>query len=179
MRGGYQPPKLTPEVAKQICADIQSGCYLTVAAARSGVIPYTIYLWNQRGMREALGRAEAQAQGLPTDGPMSRYEEFFLMLESAKAEARYSAETRVFQTNPLAWLKSGYARRDWQGSDVAVRVTGDDVAKQAADLMGVSDTSLSPTASSAGVYQAIKRRAIPYTNPTEQEQETDTDDDND
>ena len=39
------------------------------------------------------------------------------MLESAKADARYSAETRVFRTQPLAWLKSGYARRDWHESN--------------------------------------------------------------
>lgn len=167
------PPKLTPEVALQICAAITEGCYLTVAAARVGVIPYTIYLWNQRGMREALGRAEAQAQGKPADGPMSCYEEFFLMLESAKAEARYSAETRVFQTNPLAWLRSGYARRDWQGSDVTVRVVGDDVSMQAAELLGVSDTSLSPLMNAGAVRKVMQNKQIPYADQTNQQRTPD------
>ena len=38
------PPKLTHEVALTICAAITEGCYLTVAAARVGVIPYSVYL---------------------------------------------------------------------------------------------------------------------------------------
>jgi hypothetical protein len=153
---------LTPDVALKICAAITEGCYQTVAAARVGVIPYTVYLWNERGKREALGRAEAQAQGKPADGPMSCYEEFHLMLESAKASARYSAETRVFRTNPLAWLKSGYARRDWRESDVTVRVGDDEVAKQVAALLGVSDAASFPMASVGAVSAVMGKRLSPY-----------------
>jgi len=167
------PPKLTSGVALQICAAIAQGCYLTVAAARVGVIPYTIYMWNQRGMREALGRAEAQAQGKPADGPMSRYEEFYLMLESAKADARYSAETRVFQANPLAWLRSGYARHDWRGADVTVRVAEGDGERQAAELLGVSDTSLSPLTNAGAIRKVMQHKQIPYTDQTNQQETAD------
>lgn len=156
------PPKLTHEVALKICAAITEGCYLTVAAARVGVIPYTVYLWNERGKREALGRAEAQAQGKPADGPMSCYEEFHLMLESAKASARYSAETRVFRANPLAWLKSGYARRDWRESDGLAKAVEDEVARQVAAILGVSDSGLSPLKAADAVQDVVRRTRIAY-----------------
>jgi hypothetical protein len=48
---------------------------------------------------------------VPEDTPESVYEQFHRALAKAKAEARYSAETRVFDAMPLAWLKSGYAQR--------------------------------------------------------------------
>jgi hypothetical protein len=50
--------------------------------------------------------AEAQAQGKPADGPMSCHEEFHLMLESAKADARYSAETRTGGSKTHSWKRS-------------------------------------------------------------------------
>ena len=111
------PPKLNPEVAETICAAIAEGCYLTVAGARVGILPYTIYLWNERGKREMHKRQDKRNNGEAADEPMTRYEEFYLMLEGAKAEARFSAETRVFKTMPLMWLKNGYARNDWRGMD--------------------------------------------------------------
>jgi hypothetical protein len=111
------PPKLNYDVSVHICEDIRAGCYQSVAAARAGIIPYTLYMWNEHGKREMQAREARRAQGKPADEPMSIYELFYLNLEAAKADARHSAETRVFRTQPLAWLRSGYARKDWAGEN--------------------------------------------------------------
>ncbi len=58
------------------------------------------------------------------------YEQFHRALERAKAEARYSAETRVFDTMPFASLKSGYARNDWHQSNQLVREVVDELVKR-------------------------------------------------
>jgi len=86
---------LTGPVLDLICSAVREGCYLKVAAARAGIIPYTLYLWNERGKREAKHRAELEALGKPTDETLSMFENLYLSLEAAKAEAHYSAETRV------------------------------------------------------------------------------------
>jgi hypothetical protein len=117
-----QPPKLTPQAMLDICEAISHGCYYTTAAQRVGISPFTLYVWRERGRREVEARDLRRIHGEPGDEPMSRYEEFALMLASAQASARYSAETRVFQTMPLAWLKNGYARRDWRESGTVATV---------------------------------------------------------
>ncbi len=58
------------------------------------------------------------------------YEQFHHALAKAKAEARYSVETRVFDAMPLAWLKSGYARNDWHQSNQLVREVVDELLKR-------------------------------------------------
>jgi hypothetical protein len=58
------------------------------------------------------------------------YEQFHQALAKAKAEARYSAETHVFDAMPLAWLKSGYARNDWHQSNQLVREVVDELVKR-------------------------------------------------
>jgi hypothetical protein len=55
---------------------------------------------------------------------------FHIALEAAKAEARYSAETRVFDAMPFHWLKNGYPRDDWRQSNQVVREVVDEVMRQ-------------------------------------------------
>jgi hypothetical protein len=125
-----RPPKLTPEVEAGICAAIRKGCYARVAAARLGVSAFTMYLWNQRGKREADERDERSMRGEPCDEPPSIYERFHIALEAAQADARYGAETRVFATMPLHWLTKGYARRDRRDSGALVRQVADVVMER-------------------------------------------------
>jgi hypothetical protein len=126
-----RPPKLTPEVIETICAAIREGCYATVAGARAGVGKYTMYLWNQRGQREAEQREERRILGdAVEEPPPSIYEQFHVALEQAKAEARYSAETRVFNAMPLWWLKNGYPRNDWRESHQRVREAVDELMRR-------------------------------------------------
>ncbi len=94
-----RPTLLTPEVQETICAAIRRGCYATVAATRAGVDDFTMSLWDKRGQREAEQRALGKVS---EDTPESVYEQFHRALAKAKAEARYSAETRVFDTMPFA-----------------------------------------------------------------------------
>src|SRR5258708_12699667 len=69
--GGGYPPKLDQEVAETICAAIAEGCYLTVAAARVGVIAYTIYCWNQRGKREMHQREDKRLHAEAPAAPLT------------------------------------------------------------------------------------------------------------
>ena len=122
-----RPTLLTPEVQEVICAAIRRGCYATVAATRAGVDDFTMSLWDKRGQREAEQRALGKVS---EDTPESVYEQFHHALAKAKAEARYSVETRVFDAMPLAWLKSGYARNDWHQSNQLVREVVDELLKR-------------------------------------------------
>jgi hypothetical protein len=124
---GGRPSLLTPDVQETICAAIRRGCYATVAATRAGVDDFTMSLWDKRGQREAEQRALGKVS---EDTPASVYEQFHRALAKAKAEARYSAETRVFDAMPLAWLKSGYARNDWHQSNQLVREVVDELVKR-------------------------------------------------
>jgi hypothetical protein len=90
-----------------------------------------MFLWNHRGRREAEQREERRVLGEPAvDPPPSLYEQFAIALEAAKADARYSAETRVFKAMPLHWLKNDYTRDDWHECGVLVRVVEGEAAKQ-------------------------------------------------
>jgi hypothetical protein len=130
-----RPPLLTPAMIESIAADIERGCYATVAAARAGIGHYTFYLWNKRGEHEAQEREQRDGgDGAPLDTSPSLYEQFYRRLEQAKATARYSAETRVFDTQPTYWLKNGYPRADWREADTYVRVVEDAVAQRLAAL---------------------------------------------
>lgn len=129
--GPGRPPGCTPAVREAICAAIREGCYASVAAARVGIGRYTLLVWDQRGKREL----EQREQEGRTD-PLSLYALFHLELERAKAEARYSAETRVFTAMPLHWLKNGYPRGDWRESDTLVRAVEDEVARKVAEVLG-------------------------------------------
>src|SRR5260370_7385588 len=84
-------------------------------------------LWDKRGQREAEQRALGKVS---EDTRESVYEQFHHALAKAKAEARYSAETRVFDAMPLAWLKSGYARNDWHQSNQLVREVVDELMRR-------------------------------------------------
>jgi hypothetical protein len=72
---GGQPTKLTPTVLEAICAAVRQGCYPTVAGGRVGVAQFTMYLWNQRGKREANARSERELRGESADEPQSIYEQ--------------------------------------------------------------------------------------------------------
>lgn len=89
-----RPMKLTPQVHHQIVSLVQGGTYITVAARAAGITKSTLYRWLERGKRARSGP----------------YREFWLDLMQASATARATAEVKVKQTNPLAWLRYGPGR---------------------------------------------------------------------
>jgi hypothetical protein len=88
--------KLTPDTQAAIVAAIQAGAFATAAAQAAGIHPGTYYDWLKAG---AAGRQP--------------YRDFRDMVLAAHAHARTDAERRVFDENPLAWLRAA-ARPDWQ-----------------------------------------------------------------
>ena len=88
-----RPSKLTPEVHQRIVQLVRGGVFETGAARACGIDPSTLRRWKVRGRREP--------------GP---YRDFLEDLERVKAEARAVAEARVFNENPVTWLKA--AARD-------------------------------------------------------------------
>jgi hypothetical protein len=124
---GGRPSKLTPETLEGICTAVAQGCYETVAAGKAGVGRFALYLWRLRGRNEADRREERRLRGEPGDEPASIYEELYVRLEQAKATARFSAETRVFQSMPAWWLKNGFPREDWRPSNAIVRGVVDEL----------------------------------------------------
>lgn len=112
-----ESPQLTPTLMEQVCADIRQGCHPHVAARRHDINHWDFFVWNKRGEREAQNRE-------PTEPP-SKFEQFYHAVQHAQADARYTAESKVHKTAPLAWLKLGYARADWRESDALVRAVED------------------------------------------------------
>ena len=129
--GPGRPTKLTPDMIEPICEAIRDGCYATVAAGRVGVSGYALTVWSEKGRKESEEREGRALRGEPTDRPPpSIYEQFHIALETAKSQARYSAERRAFATMPLSWLSRGYARNDWRQSNQIVREVVDEVLRR-------------------------------------------------
>ncbi|MGD9890580.1 MAG: hypothetical protein AB7R89_11125 [Dehalococcoidia bacterium] len=82
--------KLTPETQATIVAAIRKGAFAYIAAEAAGIDNSTFYLWLKQGEH---GRE-----------PYRTFRETVLR---AHAEARAAAEARVYEENPLAWLKAG------------------------------------------------------------------------
>jgi hypothetical protein len=124
---------INPTLIEQIANDIRQGCYIKVACRRAHIHHSTWYA------RYAKGEHEANTAP-PGDPPrplaqQSLYERFYAAMEEAKADAQYSAETRVFQTSPLYWLRYGYARDDWRAADDTVRLIEDAVEIKVRQLL--------------------------------------------
>jgi transposase len=112
--------KLTPAVIVAVADAIKEGCFASVSAQRAGISNHTYYMWVRRGQREAEERASEPARFAGV--PHTDYEQFFEAVEEAKAIARYGAETRIYRTQPLQWLRSGYARADWHEVDTTLEL---------------------------------------------------------
>ena len=80
--------KFTPEVQQIIVDAITRGAFQHVAAAAAGIAPSTFYKWL-------------------ADPEMSEFSE---AVTRARATARIGAETRVYDDDPIAWLKAGPGR---------------------------------------------------------------------
>jgi hypothetical protein len=92
-------PKLTPETQLIITEAIRRGAFDWVAAQAAGVDANTFREWLRRG------------QGRDPDRPQTPvYATFATEVARARATARQSAETRVFQDNPFNWLRYGPGR---------------------------------------------------------------------
>lgn len=89
-------PKLTPQLHRQIVSMIRAGAFANVAARAAGIGTTTFYNWLQRGAEAKTGM----------------YREFHDEVIQAKAQARAHAEIRVFQEDPLAYLRLGPGRSD-------------------------------------------------------------------
>jgi hypothetical protein len=91
-----RPPfPLTPEVQEEICRYLASGAFEYVAAQAAG-IPAEVYgRWLQAGRQK---RAREP------------YRTFYRRVQTAMAQARLLAESRVHEKAPHVWLKSGPGR---------------------------------------------------------------------
>jgi hypothetical protein len=127
---------LTAEIIEAIGADIRAGAFDHVAARRAGYSRVTFFKWWKRGERESDERLVEHDY----PAPPSLFEQFYHAVEEAKAEARHSAETRMFRSNPGWWLSHGYARADWRESSQFVRAVQDEVAAQVAALLNFPES---------------------------------------
>ena len=89
-----RPSKLTPETQATSVAGIRAGAFNWVAAQSAGVAPTTFYRWMDEGEQADSGPSR----------------EFHDTVCEARASARVTAEQRVFEDNPLAWLRYGPGR---------------------------------------------------------------------
>jgi hypothetical protein len=89
-----RPTKYTPELTRQIAAYVRAGGYPWAAAQACGIHPRTLTRW--------LTRGEQARRGM--------FFEFCLAVRKAEAEARMSAEARVFAEQPALWLTKGPGR---------------------------------------------------------------------
>jgi hypothetical protein len=91
-----RPPgtvSLTPEIQERILELIRAGVYDFIAAEAVGISERTLREWIQRG------------EGLhPTRPATRKLRRFAREFRQAKAEARASAEIRVYRDNPVRWL---------------------------------------------------------------------------
>jgi len=86
-----EPRYITPELTEALCTLIRKGAYPTIAAQAMGLNSRTY----SRYMRD--GKL----------GHNKKCTEFYVAVMMAKALARQVAEARVFEENPLAWLRYG------------------------------------------------------------------------
>jgi len=90
--------KLTAELAKAICETIRAGAFPTIAAETCGLGQTTFFRWLRIGRSK---RAPAP------------FRQFWQQVEQARATASHNAETRVFRSSPLEWLRKGPGRARW------------------------------------------------------------------
>lgn len=88
-----RPSKLNAETHQRVVQFVRAGVFDHVAARAAGVDPATFRRWMARAEREP--------------GP---YREFREDVLRARAEARATAEARVFQERPFEWLRYGPGR---------------------------------------------------------------------
>jgi hypothetical protein len=84
-------PRLTPRLLEKICSYIRAGACPEAAAEAAGVPGETFRQW--------MTQSELQRRG-----PLAGFRPAVL---EAVATARVFAEAKVFDSNPLAWLKHG------------------------------------------------------------------------
>ena len=98
-----------PEVANTIFAYIRAGAYDYIAAEAAGI--------SARTLREWVARGEARSSRPGSDS----YSRFAAGYRLAKAEARATAEMKVFEEHPAYWLahtaRSAPERPGWSGAD--------------------------------------------------------------
>jgi len=85
--------KLTPELIETISGHIAKGAFDHVAAQACGISPATFYNW----------LAAAQKEDCTDELKL----EFLEKVSQAKASARLSAESRVFDEDAFKWLRFG------------------------------------------------------------------------
>lgn len=88
-----RPTKLTAETHQRVVQLVRGGVFDHVAARAAGIDPATFRRWMERGEREV--------------GPYRTFREDVLRV---RAEARASAEARVFAERPFEWLRYGPGR---------------------------------------------------------------------
>lgn len=89
-----RPTLLTPETHRAIVAAIRAGSYDWIAAQANGVDRNTFMAWMRRGERERV----------------EPYLSFRNEVQTARAQARLSAEIEVKRDQPFNWLRFGPGR---------------------------------------------------------------------
>jgi hypothetical protein len=105
-RPQHRPPKITPDTTATIANAIRAGSWDYEAAQAAGIHRQTFRYWMDRGDQAAA--LAAAGQSVPrADRP---YLALCVAVTTARAAARVYAENRVYQENPLAWLRMGPGR---------------------------------------------------------------------
>ncbi len=116
---GGRPAKLTEEAQKAIVEAIGSGSFDYIAAEAAGITARSFRNWMERGEQATSGK----------------YHDFYLAVMQARAQARKSAESRVWATDPFKWLRFG------PGREKAGRPGWTDGTEEATDaLASMADT---------------------------------------
>jgi hypothetical protein len=119
-------PRLTPQLAKELCERIKAGAFEHVASESLG-IPVDVYQrWLARGRGPQASRT---------------YREFYEGIQQAKAHARLMAEMAMRTDNPRTWLLHGPGKETastagWSASPRAA-LAKSSAQQQRAELLAV------------------------------------------
>jgi hypothetical protein len=127
--------RLTAQIQAQIVGFIRAGAYAHVAAQAAGVPERTFHEWCERGE----GRH-------PSRPPTSELEAFAREVRIAQAEARATAEIRVFREHPRYWLSHvARSRPESEGwTQVQAEREGSRRGSELAEIIQKLDKELAP-----------------------------------
>lgn len=119
--------RLTRELIQTIVERVRIGNFPYIAAQAVGIPKSTFYHWMAVGS---------------DPGAPDLFRELRDRVLASAAEARSSAEARVFRENPLAWLRLGPGRGDWTEEPTSPISRGEGVFDQCPKPMVISQLEL-------------------------------------
>jgi len=145
---------ISAELIDIIAGHVLAGAFLGVAAEASGISARTLFAWLE------IGR-EVEDELRPADG-FELHVELVGRLRAAHANARMTAETKVHDEDPLAWLRFGPGRErpDAPGWTSPARDVRPDSASALDQLLARALASLGLGDPGAGESVAVPSTAI-------------------